>query len=85
MEQTGGVVGHGMSQGAWVACAACATFIDREDYDGLLKRMDEVGWPNVVMRHPGEISSGHYTREFQKQINESNVRQFRANRIHDAA
>jgi len=84
-EQCSGRVLDHWSGGAWAACAVCASYIEEEDYDGLLKHMGETGWQNLVLTMGGEgaIARMGYTRDIAKQLNESNVRQFAANRIED--
>jgi hypothetical protein len=74
-EQTHGESRSSWSRGPWAACLVCATFIDKDDYEGLVKRMNE------------DLADPSLPEALRKQcgiMNENNVRQFRANRTTDS-
>jgi hypothetical protein len=73
-EQTHGESRSSWSRGPWAACLVCATFIDKDDYEGLVKRMNE------------DLADPSLPEALRKQcriMNENNVRQFPANRTID--
>jgi len=62
------------SYGVWNACQSCAHLVDREDWDGLVNRMNR-----IVPQHlpPSE----HVDLDYIQNLNRSNVRQFAQCRI----